>query len=163
MNINILQILFQIVNFSILLFLLKKYLYRPILKVLEQRARKIQEGLEAAEKSILEREKLEHDKKKLAIEAEKDAHKILEGARIRAQKMEKDFLEKAHLEAESRFRKSESLSQARMRQLEHELERKFAETVVSTTESMLIQELSLEQQRMIINNQIKRLKSMKIG
>jgi len=163
MNINIVQILFQIVNFAVLLFLLKKYLYAPILKILEQRAKKIQEGLEAAEKSIIEREKLEQDKKRLVIVAEKDAHRILEGARIRAQKVERDLLEKSHQEAEKRIQKTENIAQTRLRQMEHELERKFAETVVSTTESLLKDALSLKEQKSIINHQIRRLKQMKIS
>lgn len=163
MNINIVQILFQIVNFAILLVLLKKYLYGPILKILEQRARRIQEGLEAAEKSIIEREKLEQEKKKLVIAAEKDAQKILEGARIRAQKVERDLIEKAHQEAEKRIQKAESIAQGRFRQTEHELERKFAETVVATTESLLKDTLSTRDQTAIINHQIQRLKRMKIS
>jgi len=63
MEINFFQIIFQIINFTILLLLLKKFLYKPILKILKQRAQKIEEGIEAAEKSIEERDKLEELKK----------------------------------------------------------------------------------------------------
>lgn len=161
MNINVVQIIFQIVNFAILLFLLKKYLYGPILRILEQRARKIRDGLEAAERSILEQEKLEHEKKKLVIAAQKDAHKILEGARLRAEKVEKDLIEKAHQAAETRIQKAENIAKARIHQMEHELERKFTETVVETTETLLKDTLTARDQKAIIHAQIERLKKMK--
>jgi F-type H+-transporting ATPase subunit b len=43
-------LLAQIVNFAILFFLLRKFLYGPLLKILEQRRNTIKESLKNAEK-----------------------------------------------------------------------------------------------------------------
>lgn len=48
-GINPILLLAQIVNFALLLFILKKFLYKPILHVLEQRKKKIEESLKNAE------------------------------------------------------------------------------------------------------------------
>src|SRR3989344_2699210 len=142
MNINIIQVIFQIVNFTILLFLLRKYLYRPILKILESRSKKIHDGLEAAEKSIEEREKLEREKRKILLEAEKSAAEILEGARLRAQKFEKTLSEKADEE------------------MQKKLQKRFSQAVVATTESLLKDALDPKQQRAILGKQIQQLKKV---
>ncbi|MCH7951868.1 F0F1 ATP synthase subunit B [Patescibacteria group bacterium] len=162
MNINFFQILFQVVNFTILIFLLRKYLYRPILKILEQRAKKIHDGLEAAEKSIEEREKIEKQKKKVLVEAEKNANQILEGARIRAQKLEKDLAEKAHIQEQKRAKRAQEQAQAQRRQMEKDLQRKFTETVINTTEALLNDSLGPKEQKAILDRQIQQLKKTKI-
>lgn len=163
MNINLIQIVFQIVNFTILLFLLRKYLYRPILKVLEQRAKKIHEGLEAAEKSIEEGEKLEKQKKKILLEAEKSASEILEGARLRAKKFESQLSEKASEEMERRLRRTDRMARIRIKQLEGDLQKKFAGAVVDTTESLLKSSIGPKEQRAILAKQLTRLKKVQFA
>lgn len=66
----------QVVNFFILLFLLKRFLYKPLLKVLEERKQKITESLKNAEE--IER--------KLS-ETEIQTEKILAGALAEGQKI----------------------------------------------------------------------------
>ena len=71
MQINAIQIILQIVNFAVLVTVLTKFLYKPILKILEGRAQRIQEGLEAAEKSLEERAAVEEKKQEILIKTEK--------------------------------------------------------------------------------------------
>jgi len=66
----------QVVNFLILLFILKRFLYKPILKVLDARKKRIEESLKNAEEI----------EKKLS-EAEKESEKILARALAQAQKI----------------------------------------------------------------------------
>ncbi|HEY4694878.1 MAG TPA: F0F1 ATP synthase subunit B [Candidatus Nanoarchaeia archaeon] len=72
-GINPYLLLAQVVNFTILLFLLKKILYKPILKVLEERKVKIVRSLKEAE-----------DIEKRLVETAKEQEKILEKARSEA-------------------------------------------------------------------------------
>lgn len=161
MEINFFQLIFQIINFAILFVLLKKYLYKPILRILEQRAKKIHEGLEAAEKSIEEREKLEKEKRKILIEAEKNANKILEGARIRARKLEKQRIDQVEKELESKIKKAEALAKTRTQQLELQLKRQFNQLVISAVETLLKDTLDTQEQRALIDKQIQALKKIK--
>ncbi len=43
----------QIVNFVLLLLLLRAFLYKPVLKMLESRKQRIAEGLQAAEVAVM--------------------------------------------------------------------------------------------------------------
>lgn len=161
MNINLVQIIFQIINFTVLIFLLRKYLYRPVLKILEQRAKKIYDGLDAAEKSIEEREKIEKQKKKMMVEAERNASQILEGARLRSKKLEKQLLEKTELELETKQKRAERLAKTRLMGMEEDLRKRFAKSVVETTEALLKDTLGHKEQHTIIKRQIERLKQIR--
>ncbi len=163
MNINAIQILFQIVNFFILLFLMKKYLYGPIMKILEMRSKKIEAGLEAAEKSIEEQDKIEKKRKRIIVEAEKNATQILEGARVRAKKVEKELQQKAELEIEKKRKKAEEHVVNQVSQMKLELQKNFSNSVVTTTEALLKESLSPKLQQEIIKKQTTQLKEMKFS
>ena len=51
LGINLGQLLTQIVSFTVLLLILVKLLYRPLLKVLDERSARIRESLESAQKA----------------------------------------------------------------------------------------------------------------
>lgn len=71
----------QIINFAILLFILKKFLYEPIAKIMEERKTKIKQGLDDAENA--KKTLIEADNQKLLIlkEAKVDADKILDNTK----------------------------------------------------------------------------------
>ena len=94
MEIHFDQILLQLINFGIVLFVLVKFLYKPVLKILDQRSEKIDAGLAAAEKNLEEQAKVEELKKKQLTQAEKQASKIIEEAKLEAQHLSKDIVEK---------------------------------------------------------------------
>ncbi|MBI2593944.1 F0F1 ATP synthase subunit B, partial [Candidatus Daviesbacteria bacterium] len=65
-------LLAQIVNFLVLLWILNKLLYKPVLKVLEERKAKIEKGLKNAEEI----------EKRLAQTAEEEEKAILAAAKM---------------------------------------------------------------------------------
>lgn len=71
----------QIINFAILLFILKKFLYEPIAKMMEERKSKIKQGLDDAENA--KKALIEADNQKILIlkEAKVDADKILDNTK----------------------------------------------------------------------------------
>ncbi|MBQ1609607.1 MAG: F0F1 ATP synthase subunit B [Elusimicrobia bacterium] len=71
----------QIINFAILLFILKKFLYEPIAKIMEERKAKIKQGLDDAENA--KKTLIEADNQKTLIlkEAKVDADKILDNTK----------------------------------------------------------------------------------
>ena len=87
----------QIVNFLIILFLLKKFFYKPIIKLLDDRKKKIEESLKNAdfieerlkqteEKSIQIIEEARRNSQNLITESKKEADRILAQAAIEARK-----------------------------------------------------------------------------
>src|SRR3972149_5588060 len=87
----------QIVNFLIILFLLKKFFYKPIIKLLDDRKKKIEESLKNAdlieerlnqteEKSAQIIEEARRNSQNLISESKKEADRILAQAAIEARK-----------------------------------------------------------------------------
>lgn len=90
----------QIVNFLILAFIFKKFMYKPVLKILKERQMKIKKGIEEAELAhaslISAEEKRDEILKKTTIEAEK----IIENAKTLAEDVKNTVLEKSKVDAE---------------------------------------------------------------
>jgi len=92
-------ILWTVVTFLILLFILSKFAWKPILSSLHERESQIKESLEKAETARLEAEKLIAANKANIFKAEEEAQKIVEQSREYAEKLKTQILEESKLNA----------------------------------------------------------------
>lgn len=76
-------LLFQVLNFSILLWLLRKFAYQPILHVLEERRRTIAESLQNAQDIAATKAKLALEREALLAQARREAQHLVEQAKER--------------------------------------------------------------------------------
>lgn len=83
MNINV-TLIAQVVAFVVMIWAVNKYLWRPISGLLEQRQKRIADGLAAAEKGRHERELAEKHAKDVLAEAKNRAVDIIAQAERRA-------------------------------------------------------------------------------
>jgi F-type H+-transporting ATPase subunit b len=88
-------IIWQIIVFLLLLLLLAKLAWKPIINSLKERERSIQEALETAEKARHEMSQLRSDNERLLNEAREERDRILREAREVSSRMKDD----AHHEA----------------------------------------------------------------
>ena len=77
-GINPILLAAQAVNFFILLFILKRFLYKPILKVLEQRKLKIEESLKNAEEIDKKMQETQEQSEKIIAKTLAESQKILD-------------------------------------------------------------------------------------
>jgi F-type H+-transporting ATPase subunit b len=82
-NINV-TLIAQVVAFVVMIWLVNKYLWRPVSALLEQRQKRIADGLAAAEKGKHERELAEQHAKEVLHEAKNRAAEIINQAERRA-------------------------------------------------------------------------------
>lgn len=114
------SIIFQIVNFVALVFLLFRFLFKPVVKALDARSSHIRRELERIEE---EKRLLEEERKKLEEELKNLKAKYLEmldQANREAQKIKETIIQEAYREAEKIKRDYE-------RRAQREIERIFAE------------------------------------
>lgn len=115
----------QIVNFLILAYIFKRFLYKPILKTLKDRQSKIKEGIEDAENARLSLERANIERDEIIKRAGEEAEKIIENTRLAAIELKdkvltdtksesdriiKEAREQANLEMEKMERKVSSMS-----------------------------------------------------
>lgn len=158
MEINFLQVLFQVVNFGVILFVLTKFLYKPIQKVLDERQAKINDGLKAAEVSLKTQAEVEDSKKKELGRARREAAKIIEGAKkdakVQADAMLKDAKDKAGKEAAAILESAKSSAAASQKKQDAALK----ELTVATTKRLLSGTLSAKEVAAITNSMVSKLK-----
>ncbi len=89
----------SIINFVILLLLLKKFLYAPILKTLDERREMIKKSMENAEFIEKEKKKTEERVKSSLKLANEESLKIINRAHLAAEKSKTDIIDEANQQA----------------------------------------------------------------
>lgn len=102
----------QVVNFLILVWLLKRFLYGPILKAIERREKKIKTQIEDADQKMAEAEEAKEEFHLKNKEFESQREKLLEEAAEEAATVRRQLLENAREEADAlRDRLEQSIRQ----------------------------------------------------
>jgi F-type H+-transporting ATPase subunit b len=90
----------QLVNFLVVLLVLWKFAYKPIVKMLDQRSERIERSLKDAEHVEKRVAALEDERKALLAETRAETAKMMETARTEAEALKADLVEKAKREVE---------------------------------------------------------------
>lgn len=106
LGINPTYLLTQIINFVILLAILTKLVYKPMLNSLEKRRKKIEEGLALTDKLTKEKEALDSKKRKVILDAQKEARMIVDKAREEGKKQEAEIIKEARAKADEMLKKA---------------------------------------------------------
>ena len=93
-------IFWTVITFVILLFILSKLAWKPILKTLADRENRIKSALYQAEHDQKEAEKFLQEQKALIDQAKKDSIKIINESKQAADRTQKEIVEQARLESE---------------------------------------------------------------
>jgi F-type H+-transporting ATPase subunit b len=101
LGINALEIAAQIANIAILIFIFKKFLYKPILKVLEKRQQSIEDNIRLQEQLEARLEALDEKERQMVKRAKVEANKIAEDVRTEAKTSANLLLVAARDEASS--------------------------------------------------------------
>lgn len=94
------SIFWTVVTFLLLLFVLKRYAWKPILKTLEDRENKIKVALYQAEQDQKDAQKYLEEQKALLDKARKESIHMINESKKNAENVRNDIVEKARVEAE---------------------------------------------------------------
>ena len=98
--------IWTIITFLLLLYLLAKFAWKPLLKMLEERENLIKSSLDDAEKAKLELERLNEESEKIMAKARVEAQEILAEGKTTAEKVKEDTISKAKEAAKQRREKA---------------------------------------------------------
>lgn len=148
----------QIVNFFILLFVLYKFVYRPVLEMLDKRSKTIEKGIADAKASG---ERLAHIEKMQAermAQTEKQVGKLLDQAKADAEAMKKDIVAAAHAQAEDLLRRNRIQMEEEKQKMIQDVKKEVTAFIVLATGKLLEREFSaVDQKRLadVIANEAK--------
>ncbi|MBN2173155.1 MAG: F0F1 ATP synthase subunit B [Bacteroidales bacterium] len=135
-------IFWMIVAFSILLWVLAKFAWKPIMKGLKEREESIDEALNAANKAREEMKELKFSNEQLLKEAKEERDGILRDARHVKDKIIDDAREKANAEANRIVENAKEAIQYEKLAALHEMKNELAKLSIEIAEKILKEELS---------------------
>lgn len=130
-------LLAQAVNFLILLWVLRRYAYKPILKALEARTKKIEQGLKDAETSQSKLQSVIEEEKKILVAAREEARNILVEAEASAKKRDTLMLEETKEKIDRMIVETDKHLGEKQARLLREAKEELAETVMLATKKIL--------------------------
>src|SRR6266480_2751529 len=137
----------QVVSFCIVSLLLRHFAYRPILAVLEERRRKIEEGQINAEKIKKELEEAEKRYQEIVAKANADAQRMIDKARKSSAHVAERKQQEAIAAAEQILAKAREASAIEHERTMESLKRELGRLVVDTTAKVAGKVLTPEDQR----------------
>jgi len=127
----------QLVNFAILLVVLKKLLYKPLMNVLEKRTATIEKSLQDAQ-AIEERLKeTENMRAEIIRKAQLQSEHILEQAREIAEKKQQALLEKTRVDVHGIIHQAKEKIESEKNQMLLDAKREIVDLVMKTTQAVL--------------------------
>src|ERR1700704_6635566 len=106
-------LLWHLINFAVLLFLLRLGLFKPIVTMLDARAQRVRESMEQAERARVQAEQAEADRQALLAEPRREAERI----RARADEQAKRILADTEIRAKERQHAAAQQAEATARQI----------------------------------------------
>ena len=144
----------SIIQFLLLFYLLRRFLWGPILRTLRDRAAKIREGLALAEQAKADREHLKAEIERLLADARRDAQAIADRMTQAAEAAAADIRAQAKVEADrTRERGREDAKQLHDQALA-QLRSELAGMVVLAASRVLGREVDAEQHRALIERSL---------
>ena len=132
-------ILAQILNFSIVAFILWRFAFKPVLATLDERQKKIASGLKYAEEMKAKLEAVQQESVASAKKAQAEATQIIDEAR----KAAKEFLDKQTQEASAKaaeiLAKAQQVIELEKKKMLAEARTEIARLVVATTQRVLVE------------------------
>ena len=150
----------QMINFLVLLFILWKLLYKPLVAKMEERSSAIRQSLEEAQAARLEaqRERETHAQKLQAAYAEAKA--IRETALKEAAEEQRKLVDGARAEAARLIADARAEMEQDVRRARQELRREISDLAVTVAERLIGKSLREADHRRIIDQEIARLEKV---
>ena len=149
----------QILNFLIIFYLLKRFLYKPVMDMIKQREDKITQGLKQADLAQKLMEKTLEDEKKILSKAQNESKKIIEETKLQSQKLSEEIKKETKIQAEKMLAQARAQMQQDTREMEIALMKKIsilaADMLTKSLEGMLTQ----KEQKEIVDKALKQIKN----
>ena len=147
LNIDFPTAIFAIVNFILLAAALTKFLYKPVLGMLDKRKQAIDQALDQAETIQLQAREADARLRAQIAEAHIQADGIVGQAKEQAEQAARVILEQAQTQAEQQLAQAERIIEAERRRALSELRTQIADLALDAAEHVLAAGLTPEQKQ----------------
>ncbi|MBF0594653.1 MAG: F0F1 ATP synthase subunit B [Candidatus Omnitrophica bacterium] len=152
--INVQMVITQIVCFFLVLFLLKKFLWKPVFTVLEERRERVKAELAAVETAKADVQKLKNDYAQSLAKIDETAQLKFREIERQAEARSRELKDKARQDADHIIEDSRKEITFEITKAREALRRDVVGMVVTVTEKMILEKLTYEQDRQIIEKML---------
>jgi len=153
--------IWTIVTFLVLLALLAKFAWRPLLQALESRQERIRNSLEDAERARQELERLQQESAKILQQARIEAESIVTQTRADAERLREELKQKAKDEADNVLRNAQQQIQLQTRQAIQQIRHEVADIAVLLASKLLERNIAKEDNARLIDDTLKQIEVTK--
>jgi F-type H+-transporting ATPase subunit b len=158
-HLNIGGIVAQIINFSIVLFVLYKFAYKPLLIKMKEREDIIEKGLADAKKSQEQMAEVEAMREERILSAKKEAKELLNKAQLSAEKNKEEIIQRAREETNKIINEAKIQIQAEKEKMLKESRHQIGEVVALSLEKILKVKINGEKDKELIEETLKEIKN----
>lgn len=160
LGINLPGLIAQIVNFLLLLTVLYLLLYKPVVKMLDQRSKRIQESLDQADRLKADTAKAEDQVKQQIDKAREEARGIVTQATQVADRVREEGRQQAKVEADAIVARARAEVRRERDDAIEELRRQFADLTVLAAERVINSSLDKDRHRRLIEEVLEQSRTM---
>ena len=163
LGISLPTLLAQIVNFAILFGLLYLVAYKPIMRMLDERSRKVQESMEQTEYIKEQAEHAEEETKKRIEAGSKEGQEVIARAVRTGEEVRQQAQQEAREEGESLITRARVEIQRERDDAIDELRKEFADLTILAAEKVIDRSLDKEAHRQLIDKTLEESTTLRKG
>ena len=150
LGINLPLLLAFVINFIILLALLGKFLYKPVLKMLDERTQKVKESMEWAETIKRDYEQAKVEVQKQIDRGRQEAQAIIAQALQKGESLKEEAKREASVQARAIVEKARVELGSERDKMVEDLRKEFVSLLILASEKVIRQTLDKEKQSRLI-------------
>lgn len=162
-DINLVGLAFQVLNFLLLLYVLNRLLFKPLLARMDERSAKISKGLEDAETAARDRELAAAEREAAVAEARKEANEMLARANKIAEDTRNEILETARAEADKVTQRAREEITGEKEKAMSELRAQVADLALEAAGKLVRSDMNATTQRRLVEEFLAEVPSEKPG
>jgi len=137
LGIDPMVMLFQIINFGILVYLLNKFLYKPVLSAIKAKRKELEDIEQQKEELAKQKEDIVREREDIVKKAQSERVELLRDAKAEAAKAKKDALEMAEKEAKKIIEKTKKDIVAEKKKIESDFNKRVIDTSLAIAEKVV--------------------------
>lgn len=153
--------LWTILTFLVLLVLLAKFAWKPLLALLDRREEMIRLSLDDAEKAKQELQRLQQESKEILSKARVEAQSILAKSRSEAEKLKGELRQEAKVQADSILRGAEKQIQVETKKAIAVIKNEVVDLSLLVASKLIKRNLSKEDNQSLIEESLKQVESFR--
>jgi len=154
--------IWTILTFLVLLFLLQRFAWKPLLQALESRQETIRKSLDDAERAKADLQQVQEESNRIVAKARVDADEIIAASRADATKLQEELRAKARNEADGIIKNAERQIQQQTDRSLAQIREEAVELSIGIASKLIQRNIVKEDNDALIENALKQIHSSRV-